>query len=779
MLNFDKHFTRRRSSLKFPNFCVFVDVRRPKLSTIALALRVKKIWQEHLPSLWLITQSSYLVYISCCLLRSCQVVTHTHLRLSHLFPIIFYSTIDLGCQCLSPPGMSFRQRLLHDITELKRHPYPGIGLHVDDNIEAACLVLWPSGRKPVHLTMSFSSRYPLASPKVQLDKQTETHRYSLSVCPDLRMSGISPLNTIKSYAIQLLGLFNSDQSPHKGETPFQCVKCGFGRMIGSGGPMNWTLAKGQDILPDWMRNTSDTIEIPIKEQASAQAEVTEMNEGQNHCDKLPPEIILPIFDFLETEDLVKVADVCVRFRDIVIDYNLIQARQVQCFCIRQNYRQTKLGIGVHVSQIGRQWSLDSEFDFISEQAFKEWGVRRSALGHPFEHWVPLPLSEPHWISVSNDVRTSLEHLGNAANITVGEGPGINVVYGLIAGVIASMSRRAEIIWTSHWDTAKTHMAHASERAIESLFGLFHLQLCLATEHSGIIRDANRHVQDLLKRKTSKRSWESERSWGELGREFSRYMLCTMLLDTGEPPKRKQTATQDCARPGLILTEMLISDQPLTEDLINAVIEEATIRNVVWMLDPLEGAGMSELYYIEPSSTSEYRLQRTFAASRPLYRALMFLVAFIKVVRESGKSITEFRDDLFKRKGAPPKAMVEDLAARFRHIQKVDNFSQFFDVLGLEKKPSKKRICRMLKEAIQESEARGYSRPAMTPGQALALRMMKEPSLASPRNVRLNVGLIQNYHCQPFGGSFFPEQSRPVSPGREDEPEEKHPCCLFF
>lgn len=58
-----------------------------------------------------------------------------------------------------------------------------------------------------------------------------------------------------------------------------------------------------------------------------------------------------------------------------------------------------MGIGVDVTVIESKGSFESEFDLISEDAYYVYGIRRSIQGVPFEHWLPLPISEQHWNSV--------------------------------------------------------------------------------------------------------------------------------------------------------------------------------------------------------------------------------------------------------------------------------------------------------------------------------------------------------------------------------------------
>src|SRR5437763_547424 len=130
-------------------------------------------------------------------------------------------------------------------------------------------------------------------------------------------------------------------------------------------------------------------------------------------------------------------------------------------------------------------------------------------------------------------------------------------------------------------TPQSTLKHASEKAIESYFHLFHLLLCLATP--AVVRSANHTIETFLSGQTSK------------------------------------TASPNL---GHLLIAVLISDIEMTQGLMMAIIKETVTRNVVWMLDA-RGAGMAELSYMEASAVSNYRLQKTFEASKTSYRLLMF------------------------------------------------------------------------------------------------------------------------------------------------------------
>lgn len=87
--------------------------------------------------------------------------------------------------------------------------------------------------------------------------------------------------------------------------------------------------------------------------------------------KLPEEMLLSICDYLESEDLLAFAEAWPKIADLIAKFNVIRTRELQCFCLKNGYMTSKLGIGVAVSkeEKGNMAVLGSEFDILSEDAF--------------------------------------------------------------------------------------------------------------------------------------------------------------------------------------------------------------------------------------------------------------------------------------------------------------------------------------------------------------------------------------------------------------------------
>ena len=534
-----------------------------------------------------------------------------------------------------------RRRLLRDISELQKDPYPNIAFHVHDSFEHVCLILSPEESKPLHLTVTFGC-FPFTAPRVTIQSNiTHPNVFGDYICASIlnTTEGYTPAYTLKSIAIQLHSFSCSDSLEQEGggsvvnlkdyrrtatymlyEGDHRCAKCGFDdhrprtpqpmsladymrlspgkqRARRTAIPVSRAVAETPGALkrlegPRTDRREGNTASFKKDGDAmetdshapvsQASAPPTDAQPGGERLVALPDEILLMVFSELSAKDLWATTQVFPGLQRVLCSYDFIRIREQRCFCFKESFLDVKLGVGVHVAGKGREGTLESEFDLLSEQAFDHHGVRRSVKGLAFEHWLPLPISRRHWRKVRKDIGTRFWDIGLAARLN--NSTAFDVLCRFMNDVVVKFNREAE---RSYGGDPRSTLSHASEKAVEAYFALFHLILCVATEDPSMISRANERIAAFLQGRTSK-------------------TVCPNL--------------------GHLLVAALISNDGLTENLTVAVIKETILRNVVWMLDS-KGAGMAELSYLEPSAISDYRLIKTFLASRTSYRLLLFLSLF--------------------------------------------------------------------------------------------------------------------------------------------------------
>ena len=626
-----------------------------------------------------------------------------------------------------------RRRLLNDIRELQEKPYPHIAFHIHDEnaLQTACLVLSPPGERKLHLTIDFGDSYPLSPPVVTIQSAiSHPNVFNDYICASIlnTAEGYTSAYTLKGICIQLLSFFSSDtiEQMHgngaisraewqRGDEKairmrgvHQCKQCGFGQ------PQDGSI----EAEP---RQTD--VAVPDIEPLYA----VPMTDAHIGLTALPVEVLLLVCDLLDEESLLLAAKAWNGFGRVMRRYNILHVREMQCFTLKKGFNETTLGVGVHVQ--GKE--IQSEFDLISREAFYNLGVRRSVQGLHFEYWLPLPISQMHWAHrAKQNVLESLNRIGQTARIT---GPSVTILYSFLSDITVRLSREAseEASRRPNWMRriysdeveAKSTLTHASEKAIESYFHLYHLLLCLAIDNPTIVNDANALIQNFINCKTSK---------------------------------------QHAPNLGHLLIMVLISDHDVTESLTKAIIKEAITRNVVWMLDA-KGANMPELSFLETDAISEYRLQKTFDAGKTSYRLLMFAKEMQKLVAntatiadpETGEiqrqSITQRCKDLFDRHGAPPPGAAASLAARIREIQEVKTFRGFLQTMEMTM-PSAEEFTAFLRRTLSLSVEKGYSKWALEQREALLMRKLREPQVGVPDGISPPYTVRQRY-------TFFPEDRR--------------------
>ena len=316
------------------------------------------------------------------------------------------------------------------------------------------------------------------------------------------------------------------------------------------------------------------------------------------------------------------------------------------------------------------------------------GVRRSVQGVQYRFWLPLPISEGHWDRVRDDVDTRLSIIARAAGL--GNIASVGVIFKFLNDIIVKLSKEnEEITYRSpvypYEEKPKSTLKHASEKAIESYFHIFHLLLCKATEEPSIVNYANNIIHKFANGATHK---------------------------------------DQVPNLGQLLIAMLISDIEISTKIIQNLITEAITRNAKRVLEKYP-----QLAYLEPTPFSNYRLEKSFEASKTSYRILMFLNLFRHIaIGTPRKTIQQLRDSAFSRHGAPPPGGAKDLAESIKNIHKVDNFGDFLVLMGMPRM-NKEWVTKFLKERQNAAVTMGYCSIPLTQGQAMYLRAEVEPNIA--------------------------------------------------
>ncbi|KAI1850991.1 hypothetical protein JX266_003656 [Neoarthrinium moseri] len=640
---------------------------------------------------------------------------------------------------MSSTNPRLRQRLLQDIEELCSKPYPNITLHVhDDDLTRLCLVISPPAWQPMHLSVQCPPTYPLTAPVIRMDSSVvHPNVFGSYICATILNTddGYTPAYTLKAIAIQMLSFFGSDfiEQDHGGAAVnideyrsfarahessrgmFTCKACQFGQQVQP--PVGRREVPGAVyVSPSKSRSRRRRRNASLTSGSSQSNAIPSCDRG-THCyiSSSPNEIILQILEQLtEFEDLINLARAWPRVSQIITQFDVIRQREMQCFTLKKSYHDVNLGVGVSSGS-----DLASEFDFLSREAFAELNVRYSIHHIRFDWWLPLPISRNHWHRVRQDAHESIQKLKSSSCIKYQQPTDAQVLYQFMTDIVVKLNN-VKINRRDHYASTGT-LKHASDKAIESYFHLFHLLVCLATEDGSIVQHANR------------------------------------LLTNFERGKRSKT---DVPNLGHLLVALLISDVNITPELMKAIVTEAVTRNVVWLLKD-----HPELAYKEPDAVSAHRLDTSFRASRTSYRLLMFSELFRRTARPNNIPLTEVREQLFNRHGGPPPGAASHVAAEVRRLHSVNDFTQFMREMGFPAVPSAVSFTSFLRRTLDESVEKGYSRWTINQAHALALRLSWEPSVGIPPELQSTVAqwsstgelLLPRVNMNRV--SFFPQSSR--------------------
>lgn len=661
----------------------------------------------------------------------------------------------------SPKTELAHQRLLSDIHELVTKPYPKIALHPnEEDIHDACLILYPDHYPPLHLRIQFPTTYPINPPRVYMDSSVQhPNVYGSFVCASILHGGeeYTPAYTLKGIAIQLLSFFDSNSleqehgdgaaedltvyrefNKHLVDT-YQCRKCRFGvggrptriktppKLLSfdarvDRSPEEWPTISGSapcsnPLKPDIPSQKGESEQSSPRDRLTTWSSDWRKQQVGFDANRLPSEILLLIIEHLDNfEDLTIFARAWPRISQIVRNFDIIRQRELQCFCLKKTYQQANLGVGVSIAK----GQISSEFDLLSEEAYRQLRVGRSIHNIPFSYWLPLPISKPHWNKVRESAHAALLQIAPHIKVSVPSNTlRASVLFTFMNAIVVRLNLETEKLAAK--SLKKSTLCHASEKAIESYFHLFHLLVCLATEDPGIVQQANKLLQN---------------------------------FENGARSKK------DCPNLGHLLVALLISDIQVTDTLLRSIITEAITRNVVWLLDG-KGAGMAELSYMETNPVSAYRLDKTFQGSRTSYRLLMFSELFRRTARPSHeKGLIQVRDELFDRHGGPPLGTAGRLAAEVRRLHTIDNFPAFLREMGLQKIPSPASFTHVLRNTVHESMTRGYSRWAVDQRLAMRLRLPKDPHIQIAPEERARATCLDHKPAGRHSGyDFFPNTRR--------------------
>ncbi|KAJ6547058.1 hypothetical protein B0H19DRAFT_251176 [Mycena capillaripes] len=398
---------------------------------------------------------------------------------------------------------------------------------------------------------------------------------------------------------------------------------------------------------------------------------------------LNDDVLFTLALHLPSETLITFSTAYPRLHDIVRSMHVLLQRELSCFFLRTPLSESVLGIGISFDFRSR--TLSSDFDWLSQRAFAEFGIRESVEKRPFSFFLPLAFSRPHFERVYPHIWTRLKEIDTEVQRAENQmsrnprqraaGPPqrqdlVAVIYKMMTNIVISLMKSCDDAFNAP-GTSKT-LLHASEKAVVAYCHLFHLLICLCRTDGQIIHDATDRLRRFIDRKDSRVKTHVP----DLGELIVIIMLVVCRPPVGSGPPVKWSS------------------------LAGPFLEEVLTRNARWVLKD------SPHLEILETGPSDYRLAETFFRSKTSLRLVMFQITFLDLFFKAYGSDISPLDNNY---GFPEKELPERMVEEVKEIYKINTWPAFFEKVRYPQGVAlgKERFSEMLRDAVKTSAARRY------------------------------------------------------------------------
>ncbi|KAJ6559103.1 hypothetical protein DFH09DRAFT_519515 [Mycena vulgaris] len=431
--------------------------------------------------------------------------------------------------------------------------------------------------------------------------------------------------------------------------------------------------------------------VPIVEDAMDVDEMSVLLTPPAVCQLglLNDDVLFTLASHLPSESVLSFSAAYPRLHDIVQSMHVLLQRELRCFFLRSPLADSVLGIGIAFEFRSR--TLSSDFDWLSQRAFVEYGIRQSIEKREFSFFLPLAFSRPHferayphiWSRLA-EIDTEVQRAENQMSRNPrrrAAGPPrrletIRVVYRMMTNIVVSLMKSCDDALSAPGATKS--LLHASEKAVVAYCHLFHLLICLCRTDPQILRDATSRLSRFIDQKD--------------------FRIKTHVPDLGE----------------LIILIMLVVCRPPVgagppikwSSLAGPFLEEAIVRNVRWVLKDAPHLEILE------QGPSDYRLAETFFRSKTGLRLIMFQITFLDLFFKAyGSNISRLDNNY----GFPEKDIPERMVEEVKEIYKINTWPAFFTRVRFPQGVAfgKERFSNMLRDAVKTSATRRYHTPSST------------------------------------------------------------------
>lgn len=485
----------------------------------------------------------------------------------------------------------------------------------------------------------------------------------------------------------------------------------------------WTCRQcpyGSDQLP----HNSLSLTTVQKMDVDGDAEHSLLYQAPSSCqiEKLNDDTLAELASHLSSEGIISLSTAWSRFKLITNAFHVLLHLELRCFFLRTSMLGSNVIMGVGVAMETRPVAFSSDFDWLSQEAFDRFRVRKSIEKRDFQYFLPLAFSPEHFKRSEAEIWSRLAVMEEAyrkqrdqntrrppqqngqrrgmsaphASLSVKPLDIATVLFKMMNNIVVSLMNSCDEEQTSALAAATTsrrqperngRLLHASERALTGYTHLLHTLLSLARSGprgAALLSSATSHLRNFVVLEEMRNKSKTP-DLGEL--------IASLLMVRALP--------------------CIDNKGPVTwERVCPSFVEEATVRNVRWVLqqypylENIEGEGPDD--QARWRGADDARMGMTFNASRTSLRLIMFQVTFMELFVEAYGATGGLKrlDDAY---GFVDASLPERMVAEIKEIYKVNTWPAYFSKIRFERGRAfgKVRFAQMLRDTVKESAKRGY------------------------------------------------------------------------
>eukprot|EP01080_Neovahlkampfia_damariscottae_P004544 gene4544-7928_t len=381
--------------------------------------------------------------------------------------------------------------------------------------------------------------------------------------------------------------------------------------------VHWNLGKKLITKTSELRKTVKwelkKLYIKIKKQFKTQ-------EKYNLND-IPDDSMTEILEFLNLEELKKIENIIPELQTITKSAYLIERRETICYHSKDSFESATLGFGISKKSFSKRdetiiQELHSPLEYLSYYSFYKEKVRLSVWREEFTNWIPLYINKKHGENALRLAEKSIREILETDKFEPS-----------MAVFVLTKLMSSQIVNIMKGDI------HCSIKSLEGYFHFHRLLIAFIEKYPKLKKEINKKIEKFLLNPRERLKYNTP----NLGDFFA----------------------------------LLSVSKYKWHDISTKLIEESFTRNILWILR--ENSNLFE------NSKDEEIIKTSLKSTMVSRRFIMFNVYFLIQYGcgNSGRKLNEIAMEYDKRFGHPTLDEKEKLQKATFHIQKINNYEDYF------------------------------------------------------------------------------------------------------